>query len=244
MKEHIYTIPVMDAFRVAAGENACPICAMRRKLETDSLDYTLGPSYMEDDTREQTDKMGFCAEHWEKLYACQNRLGLSLIMHTHIQHIIQVMDNCSGTKNPAKRAGIFSRPTNAADPLYDGLHSAAEGCFICARINQTLDRYINTMFFMWPKSPELHTLMSDCGGFCLTHFVTIFQIGAGKLKAPDWLSFLDAVVPIQRKTLEAIESDLEWFIKKFDYRYADKQWGNSKDALPRALKTIGSVSIK
>jgi len=139
-------------------------------------------------------------------------------------------------RSPVKRAGTFKKPVN---PLHDSLREIENGCFICARISQTLDRFIDTMFFMWPNTPELHTLTQQCGGFCLTHFVLILSIGPDKLKERNWSEFYNTVVPIQYKTLESLEADLDWFIKKFDYRNSEEPWGNSKDALPRALKTIG-----
>ena len=76
MKETIYTIPVNDAFD---DESECPFCSMYKKLEKDCIDYTLGPSYMEDDIRAETDKIGFCQKHYSMLYNKQNRLGLALI---------------------------------------------------------------------------------------------------------------------------------------------------------------------
>ena len=46
MKEKLYTIPVNDAF---ASSCECPICTMYKTLEDNSIEYTMGPSYMEDD---------------------------------------------------------------------------------------------------------------------------------------------------------------------------------------------------
>jgi len=214
---------------------------MRRGLESDSLVYTLGPSYMEDDTRAQTDKLGFCPEHWEKLYACQNRLGLSLIMHTHIKYLSRIMDKQTDVKKPLKHAGMFAKSADPSEPLYKSLNEAECGCFICARVNRILERYIDTMFYMWPRTPELLTLARKCGGFCLAHFVMILKIGPDTLKESDWLEFMNAVFPIQRQTLESLEADLDWFIRKYDYRNAGEPWGNSKDALPRAIKAIGGA---
>ena len=66
MKEKIYTVPVNDAF---ALDSECPICSMFEKLENDAVEYAMGPSYMEDDIREKTDKMGFCSR---QNYTCNN----------------------------------------------------------------------------------------------------------------------------------------------------------------------------
>ena len=48
MAEQIYTIPVNDAFDSGCE---CPVCAMNRELENNAIEYTMGPSYMEDDNQ-------------------------------------------------------------------------------------------------------------------------------------------------------------------------------------------------
>ena len=39
---------------------------------------------------------------------------------------------------------------------------------------------------------------------------------------------------------DALREDVSWFCKKFDYRYNDEPWYNSKDAVERAIKFLGS----
>ncbi len=54
----------------------CPVCAMKLKLENDAVAFAMGPSYMEDDIRLTTDKIGFCARHMQMMYDFENRLDL------------------------------------------------------------------------------------------------------------------------------------------------------------------------
>ena len=54
MAEQIYTIPVNDAFDSGCE---CPMCQMQKDLERNAIEYTMGPSYMEDDNRAMTDKV-------------------------------------------------------------------------------------------------------------------------------------------------------------------------------------------
>lgn len=58
MKEKLYTIPLMDAFK---AEDECPFCFVERQLEQHAMDFVLGAgaSYMEDDVRAETDKWAF-----------------------------------------------------------------------------------------------------------------------------------------------------------------------------------------
>ena len=81
MAEKLYTIPVNEAFE---AESECAVCTMYRSLEQDAVEFTMGPSYMEDDVRIATNRLGFCEAHIKQLYKKQNRLGLALMMLSHM----------------------------------------------------------------------------------------------------------------------------------------------------------------
>ena len=51
MKETIYTIPVNDAYN---SDLECPLCQLRKRCEDNEIEYYLGPSLMEPDTRKIT----------------------------------------------------------------------------------------------------------------------------------------------------------------------------------------------
>ena len=44
--------------------------------------------------------------------------------------------------------------------------------------------------------------------------------------------------------MERVNGDLSWFIDKFDYRYKNEPWKNSKDALPRGIIKIGHTFVE
>ena len=112
MKENLYTIPVSDAFN---ADCECPICAMYKKLETDAIDFTIGPSYMEDDVREATSRLGFCEKHLEKFYKNQNRLGLALIMQSHLSKQMKDIKKLSAGEYKLSSPNLFKKKeeTNA-----------------------------------------------------------------------------------------------------------------------------------
>ena len=43
MKESIYTIPLMDAFR---SEDECPFCFLERQIEKHSIDFEIGRAHV------------------------------------------------------------------------------------------------------------------------------------------------------------------------------------------------------
>ena len=71
MKEKLYTIPINDAF---AMDSECPICAMKTILENNAVEFTMGPSYMEDDIRMEVNKKERCGE--DELFAHSFHRGL------------------------------------------------------------------------------------------------------------------------------------------------------------------------
>jgi len=41
--------------------------------------------------------------------------------------------------------------------------------------------------------------------------------------------------------IKRVRDDLNWFINKFDYRFVNEPWKDSKDALPKAIVKINSI---
>ena len=72
MKEKLYTIELHDALQ--AGDE-CPFCWLERKLEQSAIEFVLGSSYMESDTRDATDRQGFCRKHTKMMFDYGNTLG-------------------------------------------------------------------------------------------------------------------------------------------------------------------------
>ncbi len=236
MKEQLYTIPVIDALK---ADSACPFCAMYDKLDFDATEYMMGPSYMQDDIRMETNKIGFCQDHYKKMFSKQNRLGLALILHTHLQQINHDLnrlanENLHAKKNPFKK--------NEPDKIQKHIHTINKSCYICNKIKITFDRYVDTFFYLWKADKELIPLIEQSSGFCLEHFSTILDEAARKLSGQHHAEFLKFILPLQLTHLKTLEEDLDWFINKYDYRYKDEPWKNAKDAIPRALTKLGSIT--
>lgn len=225
----------MDGFQ----ENCeCPLCAMHHTLEVNAINYTMGPSYMEDDNRSMTDKKGFCTMHLEKLYKHQNRLGLALMLHTHMEKTIKDVEKLSKTAKPAK-AGLFKKTEKTQ--LQEYLEELQESCFICDRINDTFERYYATIFHLFQNNDEFLPVLKGCQGFCNEHYKQLLDRASKHLSGYHLDSFLSIVNELYIKNLSRVRDELEWFIDKFDYENAEKPWGTSQDALPRSLVKVGGI---
>ena len=70
------------------------------------------------------------------------------------------------------------------------------------------------------------------------HLRMLIQATEKYLSPSNRKEFLRVLMQQQLEHMDRIEQELEWFTKKFDYRYNDAPWGNSKDALPRSIQKL------
>jgi len=247
MNDHIHTIPVLDALR---APGYCPFCEMYKKLDKDAVDFIMGPAYMDETIRPETDKSGFCAEHLQKLYAAQNRLGMGMLIHTHLRHFRKKLDDIDAANISKKSGGVSgffkskksaSGEKSAIEKIATQIKEQHEKCYCCERISSTFERYMDTFFYLWKKESDMIDLVKSVPGFCISHYGAMLQAAENTLSQNKLDEFLKIVVPLQQRAMEKMDEDLEWFILKFDYRNANASWKDSKDAVPRAMAMLKGV---
>ena len=233
MKEHIHTIPVIEALR---EPGLCAFCDMMKKLEENAIRFIMGPAYMEDDVRMKTNKTGFCKKHMDAMYKEQNRLGLALMLHTHVQEINK---SIKGMADFVKKPTIFGSGSDSyIVRLAEHLAATCEECYVCQSVNSTFDRYVDTFFMLWLKGGTEAQLIQAQKGYCMHHFTVVLK-HAGKLGAKKHKKFMSEVLPAWQECIKELEADLEWFTRKFDHKNKDEPWNNSRDAIPRAIAILG-----
>lgn len=237
MKEQLYTIPVNEAFDT---DCECPVCMMRKTLEKASLEYTLGPSYMEDDVRMETDKVGFCASHVKELYRQQNRLGLALILKTHMDRTIAEAERLAFV--PGAGGGLFKKRPDS--PVAEFMNKLENSCFVCQRVENVFQRYINTLFYLYEREDEFRSKFQQSKGFCNKHYALLVSEAPKHLSGKMLTDFTDTLNRSYLNNMKRVRDDLEWFIDKFDYRYAEEPWKNSRDALPRTIIKVNSTEVE
>ena len=233
MKEHIHTIPVVEALK---EPGICAFCAMKKKLEDGAIRFIMGPAYMEDDVRMKTNKSGFCKKHMDAMYEAGNRLGLALMLHTHV---MEIGKNITSLTSFSVKPSFFSQGIDSfASKLGEHLVKTNNDCYVCDYVDTTFERYVDTFFMLWSKGGDEARLIASQKGYCLPHFAKMLlhvaKLGGGKRK-----KFMNEILPIWKEYMLQLEDDLDWFVQKFDYRNKDADWGTSKDALPRAIAVLG-----
>ena len=239
MKEQIDTIPVNEAFE---KEDECPFCYLERQVEQKAIRYVLGPgaSYMEPDVRAATDSMGFCRQHYKKMYDYGNSLGNALIMQTYYVGMRRELDaQISDFITPEKKK-LFGKKPEGELPLLQWLKRKNSTCFLCNKIDYNMSRYYATYFHLI-KDEAFRKKAEEGKGFCLHHFEKLLEVAQEKLPNSqiDW--FYNTVLLQMQQNLSRVHGDLDWFVEKFDYRNAAAPWKNSKDAVSRSMQKLKGI---
>lgn len=234
MKEKIYTIPVNEAFE---SDCECPVCLMKSRLESETVAYTMGPSYMEDDIREKTNELGFCKAHIKAVYDCENRLGFALVMKTHMDKIIADLEKIS--EQPVKGKTLFSKvlPSGA----YEYTSRLKSSCFVCDKVKETFARYIDTIIYLYKSDNSFVEKYMSCKGLCTNHYGRLIKTAENRLSGQKLESFVADTNRLYLENMKRVRDDVEWFVNKFDHKYADEPWKNAKDSLPRAMIKVSSA---
>ena len=150
--EKIYTIPINEAFDACMEDKTkgCPFCELYRVLQENELDLILGASMMEPDVRIKTNEMGFCDKHFSMMLKRKNRLGLALMLESHLAHVSKESKGFNAMKKIEKINFLHIQPT----------------CTLLEMLKQTREGYY-TIFYLELNNPtyiteqELQILISQ-----------------------------------------------------------------------------------
>lgn len=220
MKDNIYTIPVHEAMEKKCG---CPLCTMRETLEEHNLEYIMGAAMMEPDVRVETNRLGFCHHHYQKMLKRKNRLAIALMMESRLKEL-----KANGMKAPpAAGGGLFGKKETGSAPT----------CFVCHKIDWAFERMLDTLLQMYAQNEEFRTLYAQQEMLCYPHFQELAAL-AGKANKKHRKAFLADTTALCERALDALQEDVSHYCRMFDYRNAGGDWGTSKDSIERAIRFL------
>ena len=227
--EHIYTIPVNEAFEASRDDASCgcPFCTLYNKLEENELELILGASMMEPDIRIMTNKEGFCRTHYDMMFTRKNRLGMALTLESHLAEL----------KDEIKNGGFLQK---AGERPIKRISALEESCYVCRRIEFHFNHMIETAVFLWDEDEEFRAKFSAQPYFCLPHYKRLIACASDRLSKKRSPEMIKEAARIVESYMETLNEDVSWFCKKFDYRYDEEPWYNSKDSVERSMKFLRS----
>ena len=227
MAETIYTIPINEVFEAGMEEDTtqgCPFCTLAAKLESDELDLILGASMMEPDIRIQTNKLGFCPDHFSKMLRHGKRLPLALILESHLNEL----------KSDTMKKGVVKSPEKAAARIRE-LNST---CYICKRIGDNYYRMLANAAYMWGQDFDFRKKFASQPYLCGRHFADICEVAkkeVGKRLAPDLCA---AAAQLYGNKLEDLSDEVSRFCRSFNHSYQDEPIGNAATSVERSIEFL------
>ena len=224
MQERIYTIPVNEAFEQSEG--GCPFCLLFKRLEDTELDLILGASMMEPDIRKVTNEKGFCKTHFTKMYHLKNRLGLALMLESHLAEL----------KKEVGTGGLFAKNIGAKPVAR--IEKLEKSCYVCDTINEKLSKMFSTAIYLYETETEFAEKLRHQKMLCLPHYKRLLETAYGSMNKKKYERLVNDADKIVSNYISALKEDVSWFCKKFDYRYDDQPWGNAKSAVERSIRFL------
>ena len=246
MRYHIDTIPVWDAMKL---DGECFLCALKRKTELGEVDRYLGASVMEPDTRIQVNQKGFCCNHQRMLYAMDNRLGHALMLESHVsetrerlekivKEIKSAAKGASGASLMDKLKGKAPNPAKLMEEAASALEELTNTCVVCDSINDNMGRYLHTFLHLYQHDAEFRKKFEGCKGMCIPHSTELLRMAASELPGKALPEFAATICRLETEAFDRMQEDVSWFCRKFDYRYYDEPWYNSRDAVERTVNKL------
>ncbi len=211
MKESICTIPITEVFSEKSG---CPICKIKDMLEKRAVEYTIGASKMQPDTRIKTNNLGFCNNHFTKLIECNERSALAVILESRAAMLAQL----------DKKELILKSQSNQ------------NSCFVCEIIDNHMDILIRELLHLYETEEEFRALFAEQEVLCYNHFALLTNPNNKKQVKKHFSELVKTAYFITNKNLETLHSDLAYFCSMFDYNNnKSDDWKGTKDIIERTF---------
>ena len=229
--EQIYTIPVNEAFDDSRDnpECGCPICTLFKRQQENELEIILGASMMEPTIRVETNRRGFCSEHYGMMLRRKNRLGMALMLESHLDEL---------------RDELFPRGLAAIGGQARAERRMQElecSCYVCSRIEFALSRMIETAVLLWERDYDFRRKLAAQPHFCLPHYRRLVSYGAKRLGKRDRADFLAEMQRIELAAYDALREDIKEFCRGFDYRAAEAPPSEgSKTSVDRTVRFLSA----
>ena len=219
MRYHIDTGLIIEKFQT---DCECPLCEIQKIVEEQFLHEFLNDAVMEDNTRIKVGQRGFCAKHFDMLFARQNKLSIALQIGTRAEVMSMYLEKLSSAKAAKKAANVIDN--------FD------KTCIICSLQEESMVKYYKTVAQLFMREKEFYKMLFSCKGFCMHHYAELLRYSAhaGFMKN----EYVSVLSTCQKRNFDRLQSELKYFCDKHDYRNAMLPMGDAETALPRMREKL------
>lgn len=166
----------------------------------------------------------FCDYHLNKIESTKDKLGIAIMLKKLIKLEIKRLEK-GDIENTSNR--LFIKKSNT------------KKCFVCEKVNlEAMKNDLEITIKLWKNIQSFRENFKNQQYFCYNHSRLLLATAKKLLTKKEFEEFKQEIIEVQLKYSNSLESDLEWFINKFDYRYANEPWKNAKDSIYRAREIL------
>ncbi|MBQ4099770.1 MAG: hypothetical protein IJC87_06605 [Clostridia bacterium] len=213
MNYHIGTMLIDENFTESCD---CPLCRIKATVDGRLTESYLGEGVMEDNTRAEVNKLGFCDHHYSLLFSSRSKLGLALQISTRLNTVLKEIKQPKNAKE-AKKQG-------------EAILNLNKTCVVCKYLDEHMIRYYKTVAQVYQNVASFKDRLLKTHGFCLSHYaelLTYSSFAGGKQK-----EYLQDLYEVQSKRVKTLKTDIDEFTFHHDYRQASTPLSQgAKDSL-------------
>ncbi len=225
MKQDICSIPISEIFEPMDG---CPYCRMRDMLEDRMATYITGAAMMEPDVRVETNRLGFCKNHFDSILKRGSRLSVALILETLLAEVDkELLDQ----KLPPKK-------------LSKNIEVRENSCFMCENIDKNMENLAINAMVLWQNEAEFRDLYAKQTHICVKHYSLVTRLSQKKVHKKNLPIFSEVNKRLCGNYMTEVSGDITHFCRMFDYRNAGGDWKNSRDAIERAIEFLSGEKVE
>ena len=192
----------------AMAKPACALCTLHQEMEDRFIESFFAEMVMDGKSQAELAKQGLCRYHLYLVLETPDKLGAALALRTLVNAALA-------------KPGEFS----------------GWSCFACRKLERADRQHAEIMgdFFACGNSAWLKAAAEH---LCLPHLDYLLEVNLPRWRAKTSAEFESLCRQGSRQSLESMTSELEWFIKKFDYRMRDEPWNGTEDIVQRAVEKL------
>jgi len=221
--------PLQLEFRAAMASHGCPLCRLATKAERTFIESLNYERVLDLKTRDALKaSRGLCDQHsrvWQHVQG--SALGVAIVYRISVLDLLRDTETDKLQPGPVfRRRGRHGRASTTAGRL-----EAEASCPACTIGEDTAARF-GGQLLEDIRDAEVQALFVACGGLCLPHLRQVLMLrGAERV--------YELLLRTQRRAWAQLMGELDEFIRKNDYRFADESmtpeegasWTRAIDAL-------------
>lgn len=219
----------------ALQSTACALCQIAQQNNPRYVETLLDEAVIDVEQRDAwRAARGLCNWHaWMAVKTPQAAGNLAILYHDVLGHDLTRTDPVMGTDGDGSQRSAQRRFRRRLRGWLDSWQSSPT-CPACRTWKEQERLYVQVLLNDW-KEPALAQAFTASVGLCWPHVRRLAAWQPGHENLP-------AVLKAQRACLENLQRNLELFIRKLDYRFANEPYGREADAWRRAVSLYAGAT--